>query len=427
MTDAADREYRAELTTFQCKECYVYRPPPASSIGHRAEFWDVDHWLQEVSLRIVTSDEDCTIRTYDIKTGALFAECGVPQDAPLNTVMEPVVDSSRERTEASDFNAALYEHTQYLRRKKEALEMREAYESTADEAGSLASSSQSSFSLKPGETITLKLAKTQLSPLASGNQPLPRLGSTRAQLPRFQAATATSGQIPLLAPPPAKSPGPTLARLSGMPGSSGKQTENSAQTSKASSSTADDAAATTSSAKTKEEGGMDDASIHAEPELAQDVQGFSVRAETSYVMIKPDGVQRALVGDIIRRFERKGFTLKALKMFVPTKELAEEHYKDLSAKPFFPKLVDYIISGPVIAMVWEGDGVVKSARKLIGATNPLEAEAGTIRGDLAIQTGRNVVHGSDSPENGVREAKLWFGGDDDMVTWEPSLKPWLVE
>ena len=79
--------------------------------------------------------------------------------------------------------------------------------------------------------------------------------------------------------------------------------------------------------------------------------GFSVRAETSYVMIKPDGVQRALVGDIIHRFERKGFTLKALKMFVPTKELAEEHYKDLSAKPFFPKLVDYIISGPVIAMV----------------------------------------------------------------------------
>lgn len=144
-------------------------------------------------------------------------------------------------------------------------------------------------------------------------------------------------------------------------------------------------------------------------------------------MIKPDGVQRALVGEIIHRFERKGFTLKALKMFVPSKDLAEEHYKDLSSKPFFPKLVDYIISGPVIAMVWEGDGVVKSARKLIGATNPLEAEAGTIRGDLAIQTGRNVVHGSDSPENGVREAKLWFEGDDDMVTWEPSLKPWLVE
>lgn len=146
-------------------------------------------------------------------------------------------------------------------------------------------------------------------------------------------------------------------------------------------------------------------------------------------MIKPDGVQRALVGQIINRFERKGFTLKALKMFTPSKQLAEEHYKDLSSKPFFGKLVDYIISGPVIAMVshhcaksacagpcttafltlltmqvWEGDGVVKSARKLIGATNPLEAEAGTIRGDFAIQTGRNVVHGSDSPENGIREA-----------------------
>lgn len=144
-------------------------------------------------------------------------------------------------------------------------------------------------------------------------------------------------------------------------------------------------------------------------------------------MIKPDGVQRALVGQIINRFERKGFTLKALKMFTPSKQLAEEHYKDLSSKPFFGKLVDYIVSGPVIAMVWEGDGVVKSARRLIGATNPLEAEAGTIRGDFAIQTGRNVVHGSDSPENGIREAKLWFGDDDSMVSWQPSLAAWLVE
>lgn len=243
----------------------------------------------------MTCDEDCTIRTYDIKTGALFAECVVPQDAPLTTVVEPVVDSSRyfalriedpvskrhafigigfrERTEASDFNAALYEHTQYLRRTKEALEMREAYESTADETGSSVSSSQSGFSLKPGETITLKLAKTQLSPPASGSQPLPRLGSANAQLPRFQAATATSGQIPLLAPPPAKSPGPTLARLSGTPGSSGKQTDDSAETDKAESSMADDAAAPTSSAKYQEEGGMDDASIRAEPGSAQDMQG----------------------------------------------------------------------------------------------------------------------------------------------------------
>ncbi|KAK9908383.1 hypothetical protein WJX75_007067 [Coccomyxa subellipsoidea] len=143
-------------------------------------------------------------------------------------------------------------------------------------------------------------------------------------------------------------------------------------------------------------------------------------------MVKPDGVQRGLVGEIIGRFERKGFTLRALKLFRPSKELAEEHYKDLSAKPFFKDLVDYITSGPVVAMVWEGNGVVASARKLIGATNPLNAEPGTIRGDLAIQTGRNVVHGSDSPENGERETGLWFG-EGALVEWEPSLKPWLTE
>lgn len=154
---------------------------------------------------------------------------------------------------------------------------------------------------------------------------------------------------------------------------------------------------------------------------------MSVKAEISYVMVKPDGVQRALVGEIISRFERKGFTLKGLRMFVPSKELAEEHYKDLSSKPFFKDLVSYITSGPVVAMVWEGEGVVASARKLIGATNPLNAEPGTIRGDLAVQTGRNVVHGSDSPDNGERETGLWFGGDDAVVNWTPALKDWLRE
>jgi len=144
-------------------------------------------------------------------------------------------------------------------------------------------------------------------------------------------------------------------------------------------------------------------------------------------MVKPDGVQRALVGEIISRFEKKGFTLKALRMFVPGKELAEEHYKDLSSKPFFKDLVSYITSGPVVAMVWEGEGVVASARKLIGSTNPLEAAPGTIRGDLAVQTGRNVIHGSDSPDNGERETALWFGGDDAVVDWTPALKDWLRE
>ncbi|KAM7273647.1 hypothetical protein ACFE04_028311 [Oxalis oulophora] len=129
----------------------------------------------------------------------------------------------------------------------------------------------------------------------------------------------------------------------------------------------------------------------------------SMEVEKTYIMVKPDGIQRGLVGEIISRFEKKGFHLTGLKMFQCPQELAEEHYKDLKAKSFFPKLIEYITSGPVVCMAWEGVGVVASARKLIGATNPLQAEPGTIRGDLAVQTGRNVVHGSDSPENGERE------------------------
>lgn len=156
------------------------------------------------------------------------------------------------------------------------------------------------------------------------------------------------------------------------------------------------------------------------------VMATGTRAEISYVMIKPDGVQRGLVGEIISRFERKGFKLIGLKMFQCTREIAEEHYKDLKSKPFFPALVDYILSGPVVCMVWEGDGVIKSARKIIGATNPLEAEPGTIRGDLAVQTGRNVVHGSDSPENGERETALWFNGEG-IVAWDSALEDWLIE
>ena len=138
------------------------------------------------------------------------------------------------------------------------------------------------------------------------------------------------------------------------------------------------------------------------------------------------GVQRGLVGDIISRFERKGFTLRGLKLFQCPRDIAEEHYKDLSSKPFFPALVDYILSGPVVCMVWEGEGVVKSARKIIGATNPLESEPGTIRGDFAVAVGRNVVHGSDSAENGERETALWFGSQG-LVAWEPTMTPWLVE
>ncbi|KAL4285348.1 hypothetical protein GQ457_16G031580 [Hibiscus cannabinus] len=150
------------------------------------------------------------------------------------------------------------------------------------------------------------------------------------------------------------------------------------------------------------------------------------QVDQTYIMVKPDGVQRGLVGEIISRFERKGFKLTGLKLFQCPKELAEEHYKDLKGKPFYPPLIDYITSGPVVCMVWEGVGVVASARKLIGSTNPLQAEPGTIRGDLAVQTGRNVVHGSDSPENGKREAALWFK-EGELCEWTPAQASWLME
>ncbi|KAL5706872.1 nucleoside-diphosphate kinase [Ranunculus cassubicifolius] len=143
--------------------------------------------------------------------------------------------------------------------------------------------------------------------------------------------------------------------------------------------------------------------------------------EQTFIMIKPDGVQRGLVGEIICRFEKKGFTLRGLKLMNVERAFAEKHYEDLSARPFFNGLVDYIISGPVDAMVWEGKGVVTTGRKIIGATNPSESAPGTIRGDFAVEIGRNVIHGSDSVENGRKEIALWF--PDGVVTWESSLKP----
>jgi len=154
------------------------------------------------------------------------------------------------------------------------------------------------------------------------------------------------------------------------------------------------------------------------------------QSESTYIMVKPDGVQRGLVGEVISRFERKGYVLAGLKMCICDKLKAEEHYKELADKPFFPKLVDYICSGPVVCMVWEGTDVVKAGRKIIGATNPTDAEAGTIRGDFGVEVGRNIVHGSDSVENGEREISLWFGantGGEGTVEWEPTMTPWIKE
>ncbi len=147
--------------------------------------------------------------------------------------------------------------------------------------------------------------------------------------------------------------------------------------------------------------------------------------EKSFIMIKPDGVQRGIVGDIISRFETKGFKLVGLKQMEVSRELAESHYEVHKERPFFKGLVDYIISAPVVAMVWEGEGVIASARKIIGATNPLESEPGTIRGDYGITIGRNIIHGSDAPETAQSEIKLWFG--DGVCDWESVMQPWLYE
>ena len=130
--------------------------------------------------------------------------------------------------------------------------------------------------------------------------------------------------------------------------------------------------------------------------------------ERTLILVKPDAFERNLTGEIIARFERKGLRLVALKLMTMTRELAQQHYAEHDGKPFFEELVSFITSGPLVAMVLEGESVVKAARQVIGATNPLEASPGSIRGDLAISVGQNMVHGSDAPESGQREVALFF-------------------
>jgi len=148
--------------------------------------------------------------------------------------------------------------------------------------------------------------------------------------------------------------------------------------------------------------------------------------ERTFLMIKPDGVQRNLVGEIIQRFETKGFTLVGLKLMSVSRELAEQHYAVHKDKGFFAGLIEFITSGSVVAMVWEGEGIIASARKIIGATNPLSAEPGTIRGDFGVTVGRNLIHGSDALETAQQEIKLWFK-DEELVSWQPTINPWIYE
>ena len=130
--------------------------------------------------------------------------------------------------------------------------------------------------------------------------------------------------------------------------------------------------------------------------------------DRTLILIKPDAFARNLSGEIIARFEAKGLRIAALKQMTVTEDLAKEHYAEHDGKPFFGELVEFITSGPIVALVLEGESAIKAARQVIGATNPLEASPGSIRGDFAIEVGQNMVHGSDSPESGEREAKLFF-------------------
>jgi len=148
--------------------------------------------------------------------------------------------------------------------------------------------------------------------------------------------------------------------------------------------------------------------------------------ERTYIMIKPDGVQRGLVGKIIERFEQRGYKLQGLKLYQASEELLRTHYGDLTEKKFFPSLLEYMLSGPVTCMVWEGKNAVKMGRQMLGATNPQESLPGTIRGDFSIEVGRNICHGSDSVENAEKEIALWFA-DGELVEWADHSNDWIYE
>jgi nucleoside-diphosphate kinase len=147
--------------------------------------------------------------------------------------------------------------------------------------------------------------------------------------------------------------------------------------------------------------------------------------ERTFIMVKPDGVQRGLVGEIIGRFERRGLKIVGLKLMQVSDEFARKHYAVHEGKPFFAGLVKYITSAPVVAMVVEGTNAVQAVRQTVGATRPNEAAPGTIRADFALEIGRNLVHASDAPETAVNEIALWFG--EDLVSWNRANDAWIFE
>ncbi len=146
--------------------------------------------------------------------------------------------------------------------------------------------------------------------------------------------------------------------------------------------------------------------------------------ERTLVLVKPDGVQRGLIGEIFTRLERRGLKLVAAKFMPVSQERAERHYAVHQGKPFYEGLVSYITSSPVMAMVWEGPNAVAAVRQTMGATRPTEAAPGTIRHDFALEVGRNLTHASDSPENAQTEIDLWFRPDE-VVSWDRTLNQWI--
>ena len=147
--------------------------------------------------------------------------------------------------------------------------------------------------------------------------------------------------------------------------------------------------------------------------------------EQTFVIVKPDAVQRGLIGQIITRFERRGLKIVAIKMIQVDEKLARQHYVVHEGKPFFDGLIQYITSAPVVAMVLEGTGAIALVRNTVGATRPVEAAPGTIRGDFGIEVGRNLVHASDGADTAASEIQLWFG--DSLTSWRRDTDPWIFE
>jgi nucleoside-diphosphate kinase len=148
--------------------------------------------------------------------------------------------------------------------------------------------------------------------------------------------------------------------------------------------------------------------------------------ERTLVLVKPDGVQRGLIGEIIKRLEQRGLRLIAGKFIQISREFAEEHYGIHKGKPFYETLLDYITSSPVMAMAWDGPNAVAAVRQTMGATKPTEASPGSIRHDFGLEIGRNLTHASDSPENGKTEVALWFTKEE-LLDWDRALTPWIFE